>query len=101
MGEMRWLSEEGDERLEWDPADKASVKAAKDKFEKLQQDGYLFYEVAEARGKPVSAFSAKAGKLLAAPGARSAADKKAGARPRAMAGGPNESGARGLSLGAR
>ncbi len=88
MGEMRVLSQQGDERLEWDPADKASTAAAKAEFARRQEEGYLFYEVEEARGKPVTKFNPKAGKLIAAPGARSDADKKAGARPRAMAGGP-------------
>lgn len=88
MGEMRWLSQEGDERLEWDPADKAAVKVAKERFASLQEEGYLFYEVAETRGKPISKFDAKAGRIIAAPGARSASDKASGARPRAMAGGP-------------
>jgi hypothetical protein len=88
MGEMRVLTQAGDERLEWDPADEKSTAAAKAEFAKRQEEGYLFYEVAEARGKAVTKFDPKAGKLIAAPGARSAADKKAGTRPRAMAGGP-------------
>lgn len=99
MGEMRVLTEKGDERVEWDPADKASVAQAKKEFARLKQDGYLFYEVAEARGRPVETFDPKAGKLLAAPGARSTADKASGARPRAMAGGPVASAASGFGYG--
>lgn len=89
MGEMRVLTERGDERVEWDPADAASVKKAKAEFARLKKDGYLFYEVKETPGKQIERFDKKLGRLIAAPGARSAADKKADARPRAMAGGPN------------
>lgn len=89
MGEMRWLSQEGDERLEWDPADKKSVAEAKKKFAALKEDGYLFYEVAETRGKAIEKFDPKVGKILAAPGAANAAERESGARPAAMRGGPN------------
>lgn len=88
MGEMRVLTEKGDERIEWDPADAAQVEKARAEFARLKKDGYRFYEVAETPGKPVERFSKGLGRLIAAPGARSAADKAAGARPRAMAGGP-------------
>lgn len=91
MGEMRVLNQHGDEKLEWDPADKASVAAAKKKFATLKKDGYRFYEVQETAdaSKPVDRFSAKLGRVIAAPGARSAADKTQGRRTSAMAGGPN------------
>lgn len=91
MGEMRVLTEKGDERLEWDPADAEQVKKAKAEFARLKKDGYRFYavETVEKAGKPVDRFDKRLGKIIAAPGARSAADKKAEARPRAMAGGPN------------
>lgn len=88
MGEMRVLNRTGDVKVEWDPADAESTARAKAEFKRLQGEGYLFYEVAEARGKQVKRFTKNAGKLLAAPGARSTADKRADARPKAMAGGP-------------
>jgi hypothetical protein len=88
VGEIVVLNEHGDVKVEWDPDDAGSVKKAKEEFDRLKKDGYLFYEVAEARGKPVQRFSKKHGKLLAAPGARSAKDKAEGTRPRASAGGP-------------
>lgn len=88
MGEIVILNEHGDVKVEWDPDDAASVKQAKDEFDRLKKDGYLFYEVAETRGKQVKRFTKNAGKLLAAPGAQSTADKKAGTRQRASAGGP-------------
>lgn len=88
MGELVVLNETGDVKVEWDPADAESTAKAKAEFERLQGEGYLFYEVAEARGKQVKKFTKKAGKLLAAPGARSESDKRTEARPKAMAGGP-------------
>lgn len=88
MGEMRVLTQKGDERLEWDPKDKKATAAAKSEFDRLKGEGYLFYEVTEARGKPVEEFSPKLGKILAAPGAATTADKATGARPAAMRGGP-------------
>lgn len=88
MGAIIVLNELGDVKVEWDPADRESTAKAKAEFDRLKKDGYLFYEVAEARGKPVTKFSKSAGKLLAAPGAQSASDKRSGARPNAMAGGP-------------
>lgn len=89
MGEMRVLNQKGDVKVEWDADDAESVKKAKAEFTQLKKDGYRFYEVAETRGKQVDRFDKKLGKLIAAPGARSEADKRTGARPRAMAGGPN------------
>lgn len=89
MGEIRVLTQQGDERLEWDPNDKESTAKAKAEFDRLKKEGFLFYEVAEARGRPVEKFSKKLGKVIAAPGARSDANKRAGTRQRAMAGGPN------------
>lgn len=86
---MRILTQHGDEPLEWDPADKASVAAARKKFDELKKDGYRFYEVQESRGKAVEKFDAKLGKIIAAPGAATAVDKATGSRPAAMRGGPN------------
>lgn len=88
MGEIRVLNQHGDVKVEWDPADPESTKQAREEFARLKKDGYQFYEVAETRGKPVTTFKKGLGKVLAAPGARSEADKRTGARPRAMAGGP-------------
>ena len=88
MCEMRILNEHGDEKVEWDPADQKSVNAAQERFNRLKKDGYEFYEVTETRGKPVRRWDRKLGKLIAAPGARSKADREVGTRPRAMAGGP-------------
>lgn len=94
MGELVILNQLGDEPITWDPDDKASVAAAYKQFQKLKKDGYQFYEVKESRGAPVRRFNKKAGRLIAAPGARSTADKEKGRRPAAMAGGPVASGQR-------
>lgn len=89
MGEIRVLNRQGDVKVEWDPADADSVTKAKKEFEQLKKDGYEFFEVSEAKGKRVERFSKKHGKLIAAPGVKTATDKKTGSRPRAQAGGPN------------
>lgn len=91
MGVIRILNEHGDETLEWDPADDSAVKEAHKKFKALKKDGYEFYEVKHAKGKRIDKFNKKLGKVIAAPGARSTADKATGARPRASSGGPNSS----------
>lgn len=88
MGEMRVLNQHGDVKVEWDPDDAESVAQAQAEFTRLQSEGYLFYEVEDARGTQVKKFRKNLGKVLAAPGAQSAADKTTGARPKAMAGGP-------------
>lgn len=89
MGELTILDKTGDIRVEWDPDDAESTAKAKAEYDRLKQDGYNFYEVTETRGRPVKRWSKGAGRLIAAPGARSEPDKKAERRPRAMAGGPN------------
>lgn len=88
MGVMTVLNRRGDEKFEWDPADKASTADAKKRFADLKEQGYNFYAVEDARGRPVTTFDPKAGRLLAAPGAKSKTDKMTGRRPSAMAGGP-------------
>jgi predicted helicase len=88
MGSITILNRTGDERIDWDPADPDEVRKAAAEFERLKGEGYNFYAVEDAKGKQVKRFDPKAGKLIAAPGAQSADDKRRGARPRAMAGGP-------------
>lgn len=89
MGEMRILGPEGDIKLDWDPNDSESVDKAKTEFKRLKEDGYDFFAVEETKGKRVERFDKKIGKLIAAPGSKTKADKTAGTRPKAMAGGPN------------
>jgi predicted HAD superfamily phosphohydrolase YqeG len=94
MSEMLVLDQSGDTKIEWDPSDRESTQKAKEEFAKLKKDGYEFFEVAETKGKRVTRFSKKLGKVIAAPApAKTEAQRKGG---RAMAGGPLDSKARGL-----
>lgn len=93
MGRMRVLCEKGDVVIEWDAADAASIKAAKEEFAALKKAGYNFF-LTDKRGtdekpKQVKRFDPSHGQLLVAPGAASTADKKAGRRKKAQRGGPN------------
>jgi hypothetical protein len=88
MGELKILTTEGDETLAWDPDDAEQVKTAKKEWDRLKGEGYEFYVVEEAKGKKLSRFDKKLGRVIAAPGGRTAKDKEAGTRGRAMAGGP-------------
>lgn len=88
MGEILVLNENGDERIEWDPDDAEQVKAAKKEYKRLKGEGYNFYAVEEKPGKKVERFDKRLGRLIAAPGGKTASDRKEGTRPRAMSGGP-------------
>lgn len=88
MGEMRVLTKAGDIAIEWDPDDADSVSQARGEWKRLKEAGYEFFEKIGKKAKRVTRFSKKLGKVVAAPGAQSKADKKTGKRPKAMAGGP-------------
>lgn len=88
MGEIRVLNQQGDETLTWDPDNAESVDRAKAEFDRLKGEGYEFFDVVQTKGRKVTKFNKKAGQLIAAPGGRKEADKRSGARPRAMSGGP-------------
>lgn len=88
MGIIRVLNSHGDETIEWDPDDKDSVKAAYKSYEKLKKDGFEFFTVEETKGRKISRFDKKLGKVIAAPGGRTKTDREKGTRQRAMAGGP-------------
>lgn len=94
MGELRVLTDHGDETLTWDPEDKKATAKAKAEFDRLASEGYLFYESVETKGQRVSEFDPKLGKIIAAPGGKTASDREKGTRPRAMAGGPTAQTAR-------
>jgi len=89
MGEMHVLSEKGDITVEWDADDPDSVKKAQAEFKKLKADGFEFFEVEEKKGKRVTRFNKKLGKIIASPGVKTEADKKTGKRSKALGGGPN------------
>lgn len=82
MGEIAILNQKGDELVEWDPADEESTKKANEQFDKLQKEGYEFFEVENAKGKKVKKFKKGLGKVIASPAAKKAKGKKA------MGGGP-------------
>lgn len=90
MNQMNVLTKAGDVVVEWQPDDEASVAKAKAEWDRLKKDGYEFFEPVESKGKRLSKFDAKRGRVIAAPGVQTAADKKAGKRGKAMAGGPND-----------
>ena len=89
MGELIVLDQSGDIRVEWDPADPASVERARGEWASLKEAGMEFYAVQETKGKRVDRFSAKLGRVIAAPGVKKPVERASGKRPRAMAGGPN------------
>jgi hypothetical protein len=88
MGEIRVLTDHGDETIAWDPENREQVEHAKKEYARLKKDGYRFYTVEETKGKEVARFDRKLGRMIAAPGGRTTADKKEGRRTRAMSGGP-------------
>lgn len=57
MGILIILSEEGDEKLEWDVKDPNSVKAACEKFINLRKKGYFIYQVFSAHETEVKDFN--------------------------------------------
>lgn len=89
MGVMQVICAAGDEVIEWDPNDNESVQRAKAEWDRLKKEGFEFYEPVQSKGKRLTRFSKGLGHLIAAPGIKKPADKKAGTRPKAMAGGPD------------
>jgi hypothetical protein len=69
MGEMRYLSEEGDTKLIWDPEKEDEVEAAEEMFDKLIDKGYKAFSVKKdgATGKEIKKFDADAGKIIMVP----------------------------------
>jgi hypothetical protein len=91
MYEMKILGQQGDVKVEWDPADSRSVEQAARMFEDLLEQGYNAYSTSGRRRTRVTKFNPKAGSLLMAPGAQ---PQGSGAKPAALAGGPPTAGAR-------
>jgi hypothetical protein len=90
MGVMNIICAAGDEIVEWDPNDDASVLKAKEEWDRLKAEGFEFFEPVEGKGKRVTRFSKNLGRVIAAPGVKKPTDKTQGTRPKAMAGGPND-----------
>lgn len=45
MNSLRWVSSKGDESIEWDPEDQASIEKAKSKFDELTKKGFKAFKV--------------------------------------------------------
>lgn len=69
MTEMRWLSEEGDTKLIFDPDNKDEVEAAEQQFDDLIGKGFTAYEVEKdgSQGKKMKKFKSKAGRIILVP----------------------------------
>jgi hypothetical protein len=73
MGELRILDvEQGDLRIEWDPAREAEVEAARTQFEAMRAKGYLAYRLRPSggRGVQLTAFDPAAERIVMAPALR-------------------------------
>lgn len=71
MGTLTWLSREGDETLEWDPADEKDVSKARQKFEDLKKKGYLAYtqvtKTVKEKGEVIQDFNPDLGAIIMRP----------------------------------
>lgn len=90
MGVMHVMGPEGDIVVEWDADDQASVDKAKAEWARLKKDGFEFFQPVEAKGKLLTRFDKKLGRVIAAPGVKKPVERVTGKRSRAMAGGPVE-----------
>lgn len=66
---LQYMSDEGDSRIIWDPANEDEVAAARDTFDKLTKKGYQAYEVRRGggQGHRVREFDASLERLILAP----------------------------------
>lgn len=98
MGEMRIMGKQGDVKVQWDPNNSESVEKAEKEFDALREAGFEAYtDGLGTKKRRVKKFSPKAAVYVMAPGARTKVEKQAAqttgrraARPKAMAGGPND-----------
>lgn len=92
MGTMRVLDKSGDIVVSWNPGDEDSTAQARGEFDRLQKDGYEFFNrpVGQKGRRRIKTFKQDAGEIIAAPGVATKKDKKEGTRAGAMRGGPNE-----------
>lgn len=69
MTEMRWLSEEGDTKIIFDPDNDDEVEAAEEQFDTLIDKGFKAFSVKKdgEQGKPMKSFDAKAGRIILVP----------------------------------
>jgi hypothetical protein len=71
MGEMRFLSHEGDSKaIEWDPQDDKSIEVARKKFNEFLAKGYKAFRM-DSKGKktgwPIKDFPVHAANLMLIP----------------------------------
>ena len=69
MGEMRWLNENGDTKVIWDPANEDEVEAAEEQFDSLIAKKFKAFAVKKdgEKGKEIKKFDPKAGKIIMVP----------------------------------
>lgn len=69
MGELSWLSKEGDTKVIWDPKNEDEVEAAEAQFDALIDKGFAAYKVKKdgSKGRKISQFDEKAGKIIMVP----------------------------------
>lgn len=69
MMEMRWLSDEGDTKLIFDPDNEDEVEAAEEQFDTLIMKGFTAYSVQKdgSQGKKMKGFDRKAGRIILVP----------------------------------
>jgi len=69
MGELRFMSEEGDTKVIWDPENTDEVKAAKDQFKALIKKGFRAFKVKKSgdKGRRIKSFDPDAGRIIMVP----------------------------------
>ena len=69
MGEMRFLSEEGDSKIMWDADNEAEVEGAEAQFDLLIDKGYKAFKVKKdgEAGVEIKKFNPALGKIILVP----------------------------------
>jgi len=69
MGELSYLSEEGDTKVIWDPKNEDEIEAAEAQFDTLVEKGFTAFAVKKdgEKGKKITAFDPDAGKIIMVP----------------------------------
>lgn len=69
MGQLRWLSDEGDTKVIWDPKNNDEASAAEAQFDILIGKGFKAFSVEKdgGKGREIKKFDPKAGKIIMVP----------------------------------
>jgi len=69
MGELHYLSEEGDTKVIWNPDNQDEVDAAEAQFDTLAEKGFTAFAVKKdgEKGKKITTFEPNAGKIIMVP----------------------------------